>query len=209
MRRWGQLLPSPRPSKSGSISSAHATSWLVAKPVLQVGNDRGRLTFQLMELVDLLSHARREFSFDSQILLQSFADFSTDCSAVGVINVDGVTHDGPRCPYEPAQWIIPGLSNPVFIPVHLAHHGAAAASLWRVSETALHEQLFAQRFPAREPREAPTRMIVLRLERHSSRKVQSGKRRAIRIMLLDRFLKLSQGAIILPRGPLPQGGGFF
>jgi len=91
----------------------------------------------------------------------------------------------------------------------LAHHGAAAASLWRVSETALHEQLFAQRFPAREPREAPTRMIVSRLERHSSRKVQSGQRRAIRIMLLDRFLKLSQGAIILPRGPLPQGAGLF
>ena len=91
----------------------------------------------------------------------------------------------------------------------LAHHGAAAASLWRVSETALHEQLFAQRFPAREQREAPTRMIVSRLERHSSRKVQSGQRRAIRIMLLDRFLKLSQGAIILPRGTLPQGAGLF
>ena len=54
-----------------------------------------------MEPVDLLSHTRREFSFCSQILLQSFADFSTDCSAVGVINVDGVAHDGPRCPNEP------------------------------------------------------------------------------------------------------------
>src|SRR5215831_13275176 len=92
---------SPRPSKSGSISSAHAPSWLVAKPVLHVGDDRGRLAFQLLEPVDLLSHARREFSFGSQILLQSFADFSTNCPAVDVINVDGVAHDGPRCSSEP------------------------------------------------------------------------------------------------------------
>jgi hypothetical protein len=69
--------------------------------VLHVGNDRGRLAFQLLEPVDLLPDARREVSLGSQMLLQSFADFSTDCSAVGVINVDGVAHDGPRCPGEP------------------------------------------------------------------------------------------------------------
>ena len=77
----------------------------------------GRLAFQVVELADLLAHAGREFSFGSQILLQSFADFSTDRSAVGVINVDGVAHDGPRCPNEPRPMIIPGLRNPVLIPV--------------------------------------------------------------------------------------------
>ena len=107
---------SPRPSKSGSISSAHAPSWLVAKPMLHVGNDRGRLAFQLMELVDLLSHARGEFRFGSQILLQSFADFSTDCSAVGVINVDGVAHDGPRCPDEPRPMDHPRAFKPCVHP---------------------------------------------------------------------------------------------
>ena len=87
--------------------------------MLHVGNDRGRLAFQLMELVDLLSHARWKFRFGSQILLQSFADFSTDCSAVGVINIDGVAHDGPRCPNEPRPMDHSRASSPVFIPVPL------------------------------------------------------------------------------------------
>ena len=111
----GQLLPLPRPSKLGGIPSTQAP-WLVAKPVLHVGNDRGRLAFQLMELVDLLSHARGEFRFGSQILLQSFADFSTDCSAVGVINVDGVAHDGPRCPDEPRPMDHPRAFKPCVHP---------------------------------------------------------------------------------------------
>ena len=134
---------SPRPSKSGSISSAHAPSWLVTKPVLHVGNDRGRLAFQLMKLVDLLSHARWEFSFGSQVLLQSFADFSTDCSAVGAINVDGVAMTDLVVPMNPAQSIIPRAFKPcVFIPVPI--------------ESFRDRRLCANFASATEPREAPS-----------------------------------------------------
>ena len=164
MRRWGQLLPSPRPGKSGSISSAHAPSWLVAKPVLHVGNDRGRLALQLLEPVDLLSHARREFSFGSQILLQSFADFSTDCSAVGVINVDGVAHDGPRCPNEPRPMDHPRAFKPC---VHSCPYGEFPRP------SPLRGFLHSNQQGNRERRRISTRMTVSRLERRSSTNVQS------------------------------------
>ena len=88
-----------------------------------------------MELVDLLSHARGEFRFGSQILLQSFADFSTDCSAVGVINVDGVAHDGPRCPDEPRPMDRPRASKPY---VHPCPYGEFLSLLLR-------ERFFEQR----------------------------------------------------------------
>src|SRR6516162_5032143 len=105
-----------------------------------------------MELVDLLSHARREFSFCFQVLLQSFADFSTDCSAVGVINVYGVAHNGPRCPDEPRPMDHSRAFKPWLHP----------PSLWRVSDTFA----FAWQIPAREPRRRriSTRMTVSRLE---------------------------------------------
>jgi len=158
-------LPSPRPSKSGSISSAHAPSRLVAQPALHVGNDRGRLAFQVVELADLLAHAGREFSFGSQILLQSSADFSTDRSAVGVINVDGVAHDGPRCPNEPRPMDHPRAFKPC---VHPCPYGEFPRPS-PLRGLFLHSNQQGNR----ERRRISTRMTVSRLERRSSTNVQS------------------------------------
>jgi hypothetical protein len=74
--------------------------------------------------VDLLFHARREFNFGSQMLLQSFADFSTDCSALGVINIDGVAHDGPRCPNEPLLRLMKVLTSAISGPLMRAETAA-------------------------------------------------------------------------------------
>src|SRR6516165_1039127 len=81
------------------------------------------------------------------MLLQSFADFSTDCSAVGVINIDGVAHDGPRCPNE---------SRPIDHPKGLQAL-CSSLSLWRISESLAFAlaRVFASRSSKKEPRETP------------------------------------------------------
>jgi Na+-transporting methylmalonyl-CoA/oxaloacetate decarboxylase beta subunit len=48
----------------------------------------------LAEPIDVLLDARRQFGIYSHILLQALADFLPDCSAVRVVNIDGVAHDG-------------------------------------------------------------------------------------------------------------------
>ena len=59
---------------------------------------RGRLKLTyfatLAEPVDVLLDARRQLRLYSHMLLQAFADFLPDCSAVRVVNFDGTAHDG-------------------------------------------------------------------------------------------------------------------
>jgi hypothetical protein len=45
-----------------------------------------------MKLLDLPSEAHRQFRFCWQMPLQSFPDFVADCSAVPVLNINGVSH---------------------------------------------------------------------------------------------------------------------
>ena len=72
--------------------------WLVLEPMLHGGNDRRRLAFQLAESIDLFSEARRYVRVLPNDRSQSFADFSNDCTAGLLVDINAVSHNGTSVP---------------------------------------------------------------------------------------------------------------
>ena len=67
--------------------------WLVLEPMLQGGDDRRRVAFQSAEPIDLFSEARRYVRVLPDDRLQSLADFSNDCTAGLLVDINAVSHN--------------------------------------------------------------------------------------------------------------------
>jgi len=61
--------------------------------MLHGGDDRRRLAFQLAESIDLFSEARRYVRVLPNDRSQSFADFSNDCTAGLLVDINAVSHN--------------------------------------------------------------------------------------------------------------------